>query len=460
MPNHTERLDALERSVRTLIERVTKLENPAPLPPQPPPLGPPPDIEALSGRTPVELRWSKPSAGAVVGAMFDVELVGQNFVNVEIFMGGARVARAFVDSTGSRATAKINAANVSSGALVLTAHAWNSRAGASFTGEKDAGQLPLTLDNGASAPHPSPPVVTGTVPQSVNSPLGKSLRLFFNDEFSGVANPDLGGRLYIDRTKWKTTFWQGSAERTLASNGEAQYYVDPYYRGANGQLPPSDVFNPFEFRDSILSIVAKPCPPALQQNWWMGTERHILSGLLISDGMANGNFQYGYMLMSCRFPQGDGAWPAWWTLPNLNGGLGTKDPDHASDHPWPPEIDMIEAFPGLRPEVYTNGLQDEGTLAGGSNLDPWWIDTDVDLRNAFHTYGFEWDANDMVATFDGRVVAKGRTPPAYRCSMYMLINLAVGGNWWKDEAKKPNAWSVDETSMPWKFDIDYVRVYR
>ena len=48
--------------------------------------------------------------------------------------------------------------------------------------------------------------------------------------------------------------------------------------------------------------------------------------------------------------------------------------------------------------------------------------------------------------------------------MYLLINLAVGGKWYAEEmtapARPPKPWEVDEASMPWKMECDYVRVYQ
>lgn len=64
----------------------------------------------------------------------------------------------------------------------------------------------------------------GGVPETILSPLGKKMTLKFHDEFDGVIDKD--GQPYIDRSKWKTTFWQGSSCRTLTGNGKAQYYMD------------------------------------------------------------------------------------------------------------------------------------------------------------------------------------------------------------------------------------------
>jgi lysophospholipase L1-like esterase len=77
----------------------------------------------------------------------------------------------------------------------------------------------------------------------------------------------------------------------------------------------------------------------------------------------------------------------------------------------------------------------------------------------------EWDTDRIIFYFDGKEVSRvDNSIDAFRQPMYLLINLAVGGNWYSDEmkaAKTPyKAWEVDEATMPWKMDVDYVRVYQ
>jgi beta-glucanase (GH16 family) len=390
-------------------------------------------------------------------------LAGSAIRNVEAFTPGGMVGRATLSphaGGGQLAEVTLNPATYRNGPLTVYAQAWDAPAqqGTSTTKRVDAPNRNFSITGGS--PLPAPPIVQpGTVPLEFTGPTGVKRSLFFHDEFDGVPHPQLEGRLYLDQRKWKTTFWQGSGARTLAGNGEAQYYFDPFYRGQDGRLP-GPWGNPFEFKDGVLSIKAQVIPVADRANWWAGTERHIASGLIISDGMENGVGRYGYMELRAKLTNQRGSWPAWWTLPNLNGGVGTKDPEHAGDHPWPPEIDMIEAF-GHRPTKYTTGLQSlGGAVPAGYGLDTWMHDIGDDLSRDFHIYGFEWTENDMVATFDGRVVSKGRTPPAYRVPMYQLINLAVGGNWYRDEKGGTSAWDVDEASMPWRYDLDYIRWWR
>ena len=165
------------------------------------------------------------------------------------------------------------------------------------------------------------------VPQTITSPLGHSLSLVWHDEFDAV--PDKDGQPYIDRSKWQTTFWQGSSQRTLLGNVEAQYYVDKDYNG-NGSLHPeaSGALNPFSFETpGILTIKAWKTPAELWPKFWMGEQRPFSSGLLISD--KHFTFQHGYVEGRFKLPGVRGAWPAFWLLGN--------DPTKATEaeaHQW------------------------------------------------------------------------------------------------------------------------------
>jgi beta-glucanase (GH16 family) len=293
----------------------------------------------------------------------------------------------------------------------------------------------------------------GDVPQSITSPLGRKMVLKFDDEFDAV--PDYAdGQPYIDRTKWQTTFWQGSSQRCLFGNGEAQYYVDKYYKG-KGNIKPEQVINPFSFeKPGILTISATKVPQELWDNYWMGEQRPFASGLLITD--AHFKYKYGYAEGRFKLPNNRGAWPAFWLL-----GVDPSKQTQDEQHNWPPEIDIFEFF-GHRPTKHSAGI----IAAKGEEL-PWkfgFNEPGFDITQDFHTWGLEWDENDIVLTFDGKIWARSKTTPSLRIPMYLLVNLAVGGNWYSQEmtaAKTPaKQWEVDEASMPWKMQCDYVRVYQ
>ena len=294
-----------------------------------------------------------------------------------------------------------------------------------------------------------------TAPQDIVSPLGRRMTLKFDDEFNGVLDKD--GQAYIDQSKWQTTFWQGSSERTLFANLEAQYYVDKNYAG-RGELGTGQRINPFSFETpGILTISATKVPANLWHNYWMSDQRCFASGLLISDKRFT--FKYGYALGRFKLPGNRGAWPAFWLL-----GDDPSVGNAQKAHEWPPEIDILE-FMGH----WTN-KHDSTIIARkdpADRVNDWTLhynNVGFDLSRDFHTWAVEWNEQEIAFLFDGQIWTRGKTPPSMRRSMYLLINLGVGGKWYSEEMSKPGKpckpWEVDEASMPWKMQCDYVRVYQ
>lgn len=99
------------------------------------------------GSTPVTLKWTAPTPGASVWGQATFQLAGTGFQNVELFNNGTMVSRATVSSNGTVATAKLDVSQLPNGPLTLTAHAWNSPPGTSFTSEADAGPLNVVVNN-------------------------------------------------------------------------------------------------------------------------------------------------------------------------------------------------------------------------------------------------------------------------------------------------------------------------
>lgn len=307
----------------------------------------------------------------------------------------------------------------------------------------------------------APLAARSAAPATIVSPSGKEMRLVFHDEFDPV--PDAEGRPGIDRSKWRTSFWQGGHERTLPSNGEAQLYVDRDYAGRDGKLAPADRVHPFSFdRPGVLAIEARPAPEASRKSYGMGEKLRFTSGLLISDPYFV--FQYGYVEGRFKLPGNRGAWPAFWLL--MNDPRQGATPEAA--HHWPPEIDIMEFF-GHRPNKFSAAfhLTKPGWRAWKAQGGDWGMkyhELPQPISDDFHTWGMEWDEEKIIFTFDGVEWARATTAEEMKRRMYLLINLAVGGNWYADEMRNLGApvkpWEVDEASMPWRMLLDYVRVYQ
>ncbi|MCC7022511.1 MAG: glycoside hydrolase family 16 protein [Thermomicrobiales bacterium] len=218
-------------------------------------------------------------------------------------------------------------------------------------------------------------------------------QLVFKDDFDERA---------LDARKWATAFPWG---RDRSSVGELQYYAPDAFRLKNGHL----------------SIVARPS---------QGGSHAYDSGLISShDSFAP---EYGRFEIRCKIPQGKGLWPAFWLLP--------------LDTSWPPEIDVFEAL-GDDPEtVHLTAHWSDGGVhrQKGSEF------TGPDFSEDFHTFAVEWTPETLTWFVDGvkRHEVSGRSPSG---PMYLLANLAVGGDW----PGAPDA----STRFPASFDIDYIRAY-
>jgi len=161
--------------------------------------------------------------------------------------------------------------------------------------------------------------------------------------------------------------------------------------------------------------------------------------------------RYGRIEARIKLPAGQGIWPAFWMMPQGDA-YGT----------WAAsgEIDIMEAI-NLGT---TNQDQVHGTIHYG---DQWpnnvfttiGKDVNKDVVESFHEYAFEWDENEMRWYFDGELFATQNSwytansdfPAPFNESFYILLNLAVGGNW----PGSPNS----STIFPVTYEIDYVRVY-
>jgi beta-glucanase (GH16 family) len=154
--------------------------------------------------------------------------------------------------------------------------------------------------------------------------------------------------------------------------------------------------------------------------------------------------QYGHIESRIQVPNGSGLWPAFWMLGGGN---------------WPDdgEIDIMEVV-GRDPNRLFGTLHGPGYSGGngyGGNLvasSPW--------HQAFHTYAVDWAPDLIVWTVDGREffratpaslkAAKGNVSWVYTHPFFVILNLAVGGNFGQG----------DPASLPAesRMLVDYVHV--
>jgi len=174
---------------------------------------------------------------------------------------------------------------------------------------------------------------------------------------------------------------------------------------------------------------------------------------------------YGYFEARIKMPKarGAGIWPAFWSLPDRGRDYPQKirSTYRTKAHGQGIEIDIFEFMGHWKTKFSGNVLAPKG------EKNPWRLrfkEVGKDITKEFHTWAVEWNAEEVILTFDGEIWTRDKTPESLRRPMYLLVNLAVGGKWFSSEmtnAKTPaQAWEVDDATMPWKMECDYVRVYQ
>jgi beta-glucanase (GH16 family) len=237
--------------------------------------------------------------------------------------------------------------------------------------------------------------------------------LVFSDEFPGRR---------LNHRKWNTCYWWNDGGCTNASSHEKQWYL------------PKNV----KVSDGALHLVAR------RQNvrGSDGNTYAYTSGI-VTTGRAREShhlrprfaFTYGHAVARMRAPAGQGLWSAFWLLP-----LSQESR---------PEIDVVEILghqPGRLHAHYHY-------VENGENQDPGhnWVGANASRR--WHVYAIDWSPRRLVWSVDGKVVWRfTRSDLVPHEPMYLLINLAVGGDWPGDPS--------GSTKFPSSVDVDYVRVWQ
>jgi beta-glucanase (GH16 family) len=200
-------------------------------------------------------------------------------------------------------------------------------------------------------------------------------------------------------------------------------YSDGGFRGSDGGL--KSPVDPFSVKDGILTISAVPLSPSARKHLW---NQEYSSGLLTTK--TGFRQQYGYFEMRAKLPSGAGFFPAFWLLP--------------SDESWPPEIDIVEQLSRQPDRVHLT----QHTEQDGKHDQTGFV-ANVDSAGGFHTYGVLWDRTWLVWYIDGVEAARTPTPRDMNRPMFIIVNLAVGGEWGGPADGRGSGQML----------IDYVRAY-
>lgn len=258
----------------------------------------------------------------------------------------------------------------------------------------------------ASEHAPSP-----RAPETGAQPLSNG-KLIFDDEFNGSQ---------LDSRHWSTCFWWGKQGCTIATNNELEWYQ------------PSQV----TVTDGAVRLVAAR---SAVRDSASGKVYPFASGMISTGpppgrGQAKFAFLYGRVEARIRVPDGRGLWPGFWLLPVDRSSL--------------PEIDVMEII-GQRPDelkIHLHYQDSDGNeqVVGATRL----------LRSrpgGWHVYGIDWKPDSLTWLVDGRRLLHVSGAAVPHVPMYLLANLAVGG----DEPGPPSA----ATRFPSTMEIDWMRIWR
>ena len=268
-----------------------------------------------------------------------------------------------------------------------------------------------------SPPPPATPTeASRATPTPPPTPAGQSGEwdLLFSDDFDGSA---------LDTNKWTTCYWWDDDGCTIISNNELEWYQPDDVLVSNGTL---------KLRAQERTI------EAANGETYDYTSGMISSGRKTSDtSLPPGfSFQYGYAEIRAKIPAGQGLWPAFWLLP--------------ASHNSKPEIDVLEIL-GHEPNTihmyFHYPIDEEESDSTGES----W--TGPDFSAGWHTFAVDWHPDAITWYVDGverRRYSEITHIPA--TPMYLLANLAVGGDW----PGEPDS----STPFPSYYEIDYMRVWQ
>ena len=158
---------------------------------------------------------------------------------------------------------------------------------------------------------------------------------------------------------------------------------------------------------------------------------------------------YGRFEARIQIPSGQGIWPAFWMLGS-----------NVIEVHWPAcgEIDIMENI-GKEPSTVHGTMHGPGYSGSTSIGAKYSLPKGQRFANDFHVFAVEWEPNVIRWYVDDHLYQTrthkdlpARKEWVYDHPFFILLNLAVGGNW----PGNPDAATV----FPQTMRVDYVRVYQ
>ena len=270
----------------------------------------------------------------------------------------------------------------------------------------------------------------------------------------GYSNSSVASQAFSPNIPSGTLVWSDEFSNSGSTNAQPNPATWTYDTGAGGwgnneletycawasNTSPCNATNPNAYvgTDGYLHIVARQPSSGTYTSARMKTQ-----GLF--------SFQYGRIEARLQIPESQGMWPAFWMLGNNITSLS-----------WPAcgESDIMEHIDGSVPPNPNLGYDWYQASVHGTNLNGGSPYGNASFSAAaWHTYGMIWtkgqvqfyidDPSTPYETFNPGNISG--IWPFDQGPMFVILNLAVGGNW----PGNPDATTV----FPSTYLVDYVRIY-
>jgi beta-glucanase (GH16 family) len=254
---------------------------------------------------------------------------------------------------------------------------------------------------------------------SDGSELPSAWRLIWSDEFDGIAGSE------PDESKWIPV---------IGGSGWGNQELECYTQSGNAT----------QDGNSNLVIEARKENPDNYHCWYGDCQ--YTSARLITKGLFE--FTYGRVEACAKIPYGQGIWPAIWMLGNNIDTVG-----------WPHngEIDICENI-GREPATIHATIHGPN-YAGVNGISGAYTLPEGRFADSYHLFAVEWTTNRIAFFVDHmnyftltRADVEQRGMWVYDHPFYLLLNVAVGGNW----PGNPDS----NSTYPQRMLVDYIRVYQ
>ena len=276
---------------------------------------------------------------------------------------------------------------------------------------------------------------------------------------AGDTDSKVATRTFSPNIASGTLVWSDEFSNATGSTQQPDATVWGYDTGDNG-------FGNHELENYCAwGSISSPCDAA-NPNAYVGTDGylHIVARKTAAGGYTSArmktqglfSLQYGRLEAKIWVPEGQGIWPAFWTLGNNITTAG-----------WPAcgEQDIMERVNAASSPDWNEGSVHGTGFTGDVGLGKKFFFPAGQTAAGWHTYGMIWkkgsvayyvdDPASPYVTYTNPSSLNGLSGAIWPFdtgdSAFMILNVAVGGDW----PGKPDA----STTFPAELKVDYVRIY-